>query len=359
MAFLAAAIVVGPERIPFLVGHRSGERQAGQDDRAFRHACDRREQRGDRRRGGGDAGGDGEAGWRLPLPALRRRPKQAVAPLGEVDDAASLQHCRPTLDDCPQPLERHLPVFGELGIVGGDVLEAGGRNFLDRQRVERPRQVGGDAAALRLPPSPSLRTSAASASSRASGSIAGGIGSLASAGSSAPPMRSSSSGSPMAIRRGRTQPAAAGADEGLGQRPHRAVVGQQDAPAGERQRLAAVLPHQPGDERVREAAMRRDSEDRGPAARQASTRAASVARIEAGVPTSNHRPWWTAPKQRPSAIARSHRMLVEKGPSGASLSRRLETIWMPVKTIGRDLATGRAAAAGRSGPCESRRGRDG
>ena len=55
------------------------------------------------------------------------------------------------------------------------------------------------------------------------------------------------------------------------------------------------------------------------------------------MPTSNHRPWWTAPKQRPSSIARSHRMLVENGPSGASRSNRLDTIWMPVKTKGATL----------------------
>ena len=51
--------------------------------------------------------------------------------------------------------------------------------------------------------------------------------------------------------------------------------------------------------------------------------ASSVAVMAGGVPTSNHSPWWTVPKQRPSSIARSHRMLVENGPSGASSQQAL------------------------------------
>ncbi len=50
--------------------------------------------------------------------------------------------------------------------------------------------------------------------------------------------------------------------------------------------------------------------------RYAPLRIASAFLMFGGAPMSNHRPWWTMPKQRPAAIARSHRMLVEKGPSG-------------------------------------------
>ena len=44
-------------------------------------------QRRDRRRGRGDSGGDGEARRRLVLPAVGKRVKQPVAPLGKIDRA--------------------------------------------------------------------------------------------------------------------------------------------------------------------------------------------------------------------------------------------------------------------------------
>ena len=63
--WLAAAVVVGAERVPFLVRQDVGQPQAGQDDHAVGHSRDAREQRGNRRRRGGDSGGDGESGRRL------------------------------------------------------------------------------------------------------------------------------------------------------------------------------------------------------------------------------------------------------------------------------------------------------
>ena len=58
-------------------------------------------------------------------------------------------------------------------------------------------------------------------------------------------------------------------------------------------------------------------------------------------------------KARPSSIARSHRMLVENGPSGASRSRRFEAIWMPVKTKGATWLRSRRRIRP-AGPCGSR-----
>ena len=132
------------------------------------------------------------------------------------------------------------------------------------------------------------------------------------------------------------QPATARPHECLGDGAHRAVVGKQDAAFGEAKGvLAEALDHSCG-KCVGERSVRRDGEDGWPFGRpfRHSRVPLSVIGIDLGVPTSNHSPWWTAPKQRPSSIARSHRRLVEKGPSGASRSSRFDIICTPVKTNG-------------------------
>ena len=78
----------GPERIPLLVGKMFGEPKPGQHDHALGHPRNAGDERGDRRRGRGDAGRDGEAGRRLVPPALcasawssrLRRSARSIAP---------------------------------------------------------------------------------------------------------------------------------------------------------------------------------------------------------------------------------------------------------------------------------------
>ena len=111
MARLAAALLVRARALP--IPRRAWCRRApGPAGRPCLRAAGRprRSNCRDGRCGGGDAGGDGETGRRLLLPAPRRRPQQEVAALGEVDQAAPLQFRRPKIDDRPQPFQRHLPV---------------------------------------------------------------------------------------------------------------------------------------------------------------------------------------------------------------------------------------------------------
>ena len=70
---------------------------------------------------------------------------------------------------------------------------------------------------------------------------------------------------------GKHQPAAAGADEGIGDAPNRAIVGKQDAARCQRHRLRAEPGKQPGNEGVGERTMRRNSEDGGLPGRRACT----------------------------------------------------------------------------------------
>ena len=107
-------ILVRAERVPFLVAHHIGQRQRRQHDRAAFHPRDSAQQGGDGRRGGGDAGGDGEAGGRLAGPAGRRRAEQAIATVGQVDCPAPRELGRPRGDNGLQPVERFLPVSGEI-----------------------------------------------------------------------------------------------------------------------------------------------------------------------------------------------------------------------------------------------------
>ena len=85
--------------------------------------------------------------------------------------------------------------------------QAGGGTSSISQRIERPREVGGEPQRLRRAVVLARGPARQAPASRASGSIAGGIGSLASAGSSAPPIRSSSSGSPIGDQPRQQQPA--------------------------------------------------------------------------------------------------------------------------------------------------------
>ena len=121
------------------------------------------------------------------------------------------------------------------------------------------------AASRRLSPLPSPRTIAASRSSRSVGSIAGGT---------ALARRAVERAADPLVQLGiadrdqprQQQPAAARPHERIGDRPHRAIVGQQDAPAGEAKRILAEPRDQPRRKRIGERAVRRDGDRRRPAA---------------------------------------------------------------------------------------------
>ena len=181
-----------------------------------------------------------------------------------------------------------------------------------------------------------------------SGSIAGGTGSPSSIRSSAPPIRSSSSGSPTGIRRGSSRPPSARPDEGFGDRAHRAIVGQQDAAPGKAQRVLAETLDQPGCERVGERAMRRDGEDRDARSDILAAPFPSAGSIAA----CRRRTTGPGGRLRSSALPRS------PGPTGywsrmALPARRAAgastRIWMPVNTNGATwLRSRRRSAPARS-----------
>ena len=92
----------------------------------------------------------------------------------------------------------------------------------------------------------------------------------------------------------------------------------------------------------------------------------SVLLMLAGAPTSNHRPWWTAPKQRPAAIARSQRSWSRRARPAARLRTGASTpSGLPVKTNGatppglRRPARRRRSCENRPAPCGNWRGQAG
>ena len=228
------------------------------------------------------------------------------------------------------------------------------------KRVERPREVGGEAhrlgragpvAARPAPPAPAAapadRPPAAPARTRRPGRARR---------RSARRARDRRS----AISRGSTRPAAAGADERLGDRAHGAVVGQQDAPAREVQRPVAEPRDQPRDERVGERAVRRDGEDRRARGRTAAAQTFGqdllgradrlrVADVEPQALVDRAEAAAFGDRPVPQDVGRERpfgRVLEQRAsrPSGCRCRRTARP------------ATGRGGAAGRRGPCGNRPG---
>ena len=251
MAFLARPSSSGPSASHSSSGITEARLRPGQHDHAFGHVRDAPQQRGDRRRGGGDPGRDREAVRRRALPPLGHRPQQAVAPLGKVDPPIGGEDRRPAIEDRAQPVERQLPVARQLGCIGGRFGQPRRRDFLDQQRIERPRQVGGKAHRLgRAGPvardQPGERQQTRQRIDRRRDWI-GCVGRVERA---ADPVLELGVADRHQARQ--HQPRAAGADEGFGDRPHGAIVGQQDAPARQIERAIAKLPpsvQRPGNRR--------------------------------------------------------------------------------------------------------------
>ena len=124
----------------------------------------------------------------------------------KVDEPQVLQSLRPDFDDGPQPFQRHFPVPRNVAGIGGNFCQFPWVDPLDEQTIERagPDPAPGETPPRCPPPRPLRARSSMSRRSR--GSIAAGTCSLSSINSRAPPMRSSSSGSPTGISRGSSSP---------------------------------------------------------------------------------------------------------------------------------------------------------
>ena len=172
-------------------------------------------------------------------PALGQRMEQPAAPIGQVDQAAFGQQCRPAVEHCPEPLDRLQPMAGQFGRIRRPLRPAATPGFPRSPAHPSSAPARRPAASPRPRSRPPARSSRASSNCRSSGSIAGGI-------SSAEFERIERAADPLANIRvadrdqpRQDQPAIARPDERLGYRSHRAIVGKQDAAARQRQRIAA------------------------------------------------------------------------------------------------------------------------
>ena len=149
MRGFAAATLVRTKRIPLSVGEDIRQPQARQDRRSFGHPGDARNQRRNRWRSGGDSCRDCETGGRLKLPALGEPAQQQIAPLGKVDRALIGTNSGPGLKNQFELGERLLPMLGKLLAFGDRGAQRPRIDLLDRQGVERARQVRREAQPFR------------------------------------------------------------------------------------------------------------------------------------------------------------------------------------------------------------------
>ncbi len=260
MSFLAAPVLVGTKRIPFFIRNARLEREAGQDDHPLRHHRDSLQDRSDGGRRRGNSSSDREARRRLGPPALGKPMEQDVAAFGKIHGAKLPQPLRPQGEDCLKPVERHLPVPGQLGSIQRGVGEFRRFDLLDQQCIERSRELGGHsygfdrALAFRSDQLGECEQPLQRIDRRGHRIVeSGGIE------RSTDPIVDFRI--PDRDQARKNQPGSAGADEGFREAPNRAIVGKKDTPARERNRIAAEACDQACNQRVREGSMRRDCED--------------------------------------------------------------------------------------------------
>ena len=253
-----------PERVPFLVRHARRSRP-GSTTMPLGSRATRAEQRGHGRRGGGDAGGDDEAGGRRRPPALGDRAEQPVAAVGEVDPPALGEQCRPVVED-------QLAAGRATSASGAKARAASAAKLAQARAGRPPRSAAGRACAPdprraaaprpRRSPSCAGRARRAASAARAARSPAAPARRRPS-GSSVPPIRSSSSGSPTGTSRGSSKPPPRRRTNASVIARAARLLGTRIRPRASADRVRAEARDQPGGERVGEGAVGRDGEDRG------------------------------------------------------------------------------------------------
>jgi hypothetical protein len=307
VTLLAASFVIRPKRLPFLVAHHLGQRQSRQNDCAVGKTRDAAQQCCDRRSGGRQPGGDSETGQWLPLPTPRGGPQQPVTAVGQVDRAAPGKLRRPCFDNRLHAVERRLPVSGKLDRFGARLLQSGRLNFLDGQRVERSSEVGGEPHRFRrafaaAPHDPGQRkVSDKRIDCRRNGGFL--VRRVECAADSVVEL-----GIAHRDQARQHQASPARPHERLGQRAHRAVVGEQDASPGQHQPVAAMAGNQAGGERIGEASVRRDGEDVGGSS--SLTHGPAPPRCRGSIAASRHQ------TTGPGEPARSSDSRQSRGPTG-------------------------------------------
>ena len=263
VGFLGAARLIRAKRVPFLVGHGADQAQRRKHHHSAGHPRDPGEQCGDGGGGRGDPCGDRETRWRPGLPALGGGMEQAVAALGKVDASDVGERDRPLIDDRAQPIERDLPMGGQFRRIDDRVGEPRRINLLDHQSIERSAEIGGEPHRFGSPYSAGAADQSGEAEQarqrvdcgRDRHSRIGRVERTANA--------IIEIGIADRDQSRQEQTRSAGADKRLGHGPNRAIIGQQHAPASQRQWVAAVPGDYPGDKRVGERAVRGNSVDKG------------------------------------------------------------------------------------------------
>ena len=258
VAFLAASVLVRPERIPFRLGHGTLVSQRRKDHRSLCQPGHPAEQRSDRRRGRRNTCGNGKAFRGLALPTLGQRMQQACC-VGRPGRSDRARPAAPANGRVQPGIVRSTVASGRP--VRAHRLTASNRRDEGTSSTASASMVRASSAASRMASaalSPSARSSRASNSCRSQRIDRRRNSSASSSGSSAPPIRSPISGSPIAISRGRTSPPSLARTNASVTRSHCAIVWKQDSAAGQRLRIAAKRVDQSNGKSVGEAAVRRD-----------------------------------------------------------------------------------------------------
>ncbi len=285
----------------------------------------------DRRRAGGDARRQRRTRWVAARASASRPPKQTIAAVAEVDPRRSKSAGHSLRIRLKR--SRTSPVDGQGS--GRSAVKsrrrAGSTSSIRswssvREVLRQAQRLGRVDVARHV-----LLDEAGKQERRSVGSTAGGILAASSSGSKAPPIRSSSLGSPTGMSRGRrSSPSERRTNASVIARPAR-LLGIRRIPCASLVLSPPKRASSPAAS-VGKGAVRRDGVDGWPgrihhlAPAYARPRISSVFRM-LGARRHRTKALVPAPKQRPASIARSHRMLVEKGPSGTSQRKsRFESI---------------------------------
>ncbi len=252
----------------------------------------------DRRRGGGEPGGDDRPRRRRP-PASARRARRAgrrAATAGSTSPCAASSGGHRSMT---MPGRRASSPSGARGRAARSASSAVASTSSNASASNAAASWSASRSASIADRSRHRRTSWARSSRRLVGSIAGAV--------VAEPVEAAERIVDIADRRHarQQQPVARSADEGIGQRPHRAAVGQQHGRPRQRQRVAArPAPSSPAASASTKATCAGMVKTVGPATQPAAS-SVSVSPTAAGVPTWNHSPPCTTPNSRPAASALS------------------------------------------------------
>lgn len=148
MSFFTPSLFIGAERFPFLGRHRTVVGHGRQNDGAIVQSRNSRQQVGNGRGRRRDTRRDRETLRSSFGPSSRQCVQQSAAPFCETNDGFLGQNGWPVIEYRREAFNLTLPMGGQLDRVRDRFLQSLGRDFLHRQLVHRPCQLGGKAHCL-------------------------------------------------------------------------------------------------------------------------------------------------------------------------------------------------------------------